>query len=177
MPPRSPLKQTRHHDWLDESDAEEPNQRPGRGARLAAGLPNRDSKHDSFKPERIAVRQKAAAAFSPATSTKSASPHQITKAQRNASRLSRQTPASNPKKIDVAVAWLRAELATGEQAAVEVESNARCAGIAPRTYDRARKRLGVTSRRIGFGRWAKYVIALPAVDGTPNGASTGAGAA
>jgi hypothetical protein len=71
-------------------------------------------------------------------------------------------------KPDVVVAWLRTVLAAGERAAAEVEAEALCAGIAPRTLDRARKRLGVTSRRIGFGRWAKYMIALPAVDGTPS---------
>jgi hypothetical protein len=95
------------------------------------------------------------------------SPQQSRQPQRSASRLSRQMPTSRPKKIDLAVAWLRAELARGERPAVEVESNAICAGIAPRTYDRARKRFGNTSRRIGFGRCAKYIIALPVVDGTP----------
>jgi len=85
-------------------------------------------------------------------------------------------PAPSRKKIDTAVDWLRAELATGERPAAEVEANALCAGIAPRTYDRARKRLGVTSRRVGFGRWAKYMIALPMLDRTPEASSTDAGA-
>jgi GH15 family glucan-1,4-alpha-glucosidase len=53
---------------------------------------------------------------------------------------------------------------------------ARYIGIAPRTYDRARKRLGITSRRIGFGRWAKYMIALPVVHGTPSEGANMAGA-
>jgi hypothetical protein len=88
--------------------------------------------------------------------------------QRSASRVARQTLPRALKKIDAAVAWLRAELASSERPAAEVEATALCMGIAPRTYDRARKRLGVTSRRIGFGRWAKYMIALPVVDGTPS---------
>jgi hypothetical protein len=71
---------------------------------------------------------------------------------------------------------LRTELAAGEQAAAEVEAKALCAGISPRTYDRARKRLGVTSRRIGFGRWAKYMIALPGLHGTPSEGANMAGA-
>lgn len=92
------------------------------------------------------------------------------------SRSPRKATAPSPKKIDIAVAWVWIELTNGEQAAAVVEAKARCAGIAPRTYGRARKQLGITSRRVGFGRWAKYMIGLPAVDGTPV-ASTGAGAA
>lgn len=85
-------------------------------------------------------------------------------------------PTQGPKKIDIAVAWLRTVLTAGERAAAEVEAEALCAGIAPRTYDRARKRLGVTSRRVGFGRWAKYMIVLPVVDGTPIEGANMAGA-
>src|SRR5262249_6047832 len=101
------------------------------------------------------------------TDTKSASSQSIRPRQHGVCRLVHRTPASIPRKIDLAVAWLRAELAAGERTAVGVESNAICAGIAPRTYDRARKRLGVTSRRIGFGRCARYMIALPLADGAP----------
>jgi len=79
------------------------------------------------------------------------------------------------KKIDLAVVWLRTELASGERPAAEDEAKALCIGISPRTYNRARKRLGVTSRRIGFGRWAKYMIALPVVDGTPSEGANMAG--
>ena len=81
--------------------------------------------------------------------------------------------APGPKKIHLAIAWLLTELATGEEAASVVEAEAVSAGIAPRTYDRARKRLGVTSRRIGFGRRAKYMIALPAAYATPKVESNG----
>jgi hypothetical protein len=150
--PRSSPKDTRRCDWPDEH---------------TAWRANRNSKPGSFEPHPLGLRDKAARAFSPATDTKSASPVLIPKPQRSASRLSRQTPISGPNRIEVAVAWLRAELAGGERPTAQVEAEALCAGIAPRTLDRARKRLGVTSRRIGFGRWAKYVIALPTVHGTP----------
>jgi hypothetical protein len=171
-PPRQTPKHARHHDWLEEYDAEEPNQRPGRKAALTGRRPNHDSKPDSFEPDRVSLRQKAVGAVSSARDARSASPQPIPQPQRSAPK----SLAPPPKKIDVAVAWLRAELASGERAAAEVEANALCAGVAPRTYDRARKRLGVTSRRIGFGRWAKYMIALPVVDGTPSKGANMAGA-
>ncbi len=95
---------------------------------------------------------------------------------RGAPKSSGQELAPSPKKIDLAVALLRTLLASGERPAAEVEAKALCAGISPRTYDRARKRLGVTSRRIGFGRWAKYVIALPGRHGTPSEGANMAGA-
>jgi hypothetical protein len=173
--PRPAPKQIRHHDWLDEYGAEELNKRPGRRATFTAGLPNLDSEPDSFEPDGIALRQKAVGAFAAARPTKSASREQIPQPQRSASRLSRQTLAPSPKKIDIAVAWLRTELAAGEQVAAKIEAKARSAGIAPRTYDRARRRLGITSRRIGFGRKAKYLMALPIVHATPSEAETEAG--
>jgi hypothetical protein len=172
-PPRPALKHSRRHDWIDEYSAEEPNQRPGRRETFTAGPPNFVSKPGGFEPGRIGLRQKAPRA----TDTRSAFPQQGPRPPRSAPKSSGQEPAPSPKKIDVAVAWLRAELASGERPAARVEANALCAGISPRTYDRARKRLGVTSRRIGFGRWAKYMIALPpAVDGTPSKGANMAGA-
>jgi hypothetical protein len=128
-----------------------------------------------LEPDRIAVRQKAAAAVSPVGGTRSVSPQKI-HPKRSASKSSGPMPAPGRKKIDIAAAWLRTELAAGEQAAAVVEAKALCAGIAPRTYDRARQRLGVTSRRIGFGRWAKYMIALPVPHETPSEGATMAGA-
>jgi len=71
--------------------------------------------------------------------------------------------------------FFNVELAAGEKVAAEVEAKARSVGIAARTYDRARQRLGIMSRRVGFGRKAKYLMALPVVHATPN-ASTEAGA-
>ncbi len=173
--PRPAPKQIRHNDWLDEYGAEDLNQRPGCRADFTAGLPNHNSEPDTFEPDGIALRQKAVGAFSPTRDTKSASPQQIPQPQPSASRLSRQMQAPSPKKVDTAIAWLCAELATGERVAAEVEAKARSVGIAPRTYDRARRRLGITSRRIGFGRKAKYMMALPVVHATPN-APTEAGA-
>ncbi len=171
-PPRPTPNHTRNHDWLDEYGAEEPNQRPGRREAVAAGRHIPVSKHDSCEPGQRGLRQKAARA----RDTRSAFPQQGPQPPRSASKSSSQGLALNPQKIDVAVAWLRTVLTAGERAAAEVEAEALCAGITPRTYDRARKRLGVTSRRIGFGRCAKYMIALPVVDGTPNATSTETGA-
>jgi hypothetical protein len=174
-PPRPTPKHARHDDWLDEHGAEELNERPGRAAAFTAGPPNSVSK-PGFEPDRITLRQKRAGAISPARDTKSASPQRIHQPPRSASKSSGQGLAPSPKKIDLAVALLRAELASGERPAAEVEAKALCIGISPRTYDRARKRLGITSRRIGFGRWAKYMIALPVVDGTPSEGANMAGA-
>jgi hypothetical protein len=171
-PPRRAPQQS-HDNWSDNYGSEEPNQRSRRGADLTAA-PKLDSKHDSFEPDRITVRQKAAGAVSPVGGTRSVSPQKV-HPKRSASKSSGPTPA-NPKKIDLAVAWLRTVLAAGERAAAEVEAKALCIGISPRTYDRARKRLGVTSRRIGFGRWAKYMMALPAAHATPSEGSNMAGA-
>ena len=171
-PPRPGSRQSRHHDWLDEHGVEEPNQRPGRREAVTAGPPNSVSKPTSCEPGRVGLRQKATRA----RDTRSAFPQQGPQPLRTAPKSSGQGLAPSPKKIDIAAALLRTELAAGEQAAAEVEAKALCAGISPRTYDRARKRLGVTSRRIGFGRWAKYMIALPVVDGTPSKGANMAGA-
>ncbi len=173
--PRPAPKQIRHNDWLGKDGAKDLNQRPGRRADFTAGLPHLDSEPDSVEPDAATLRQKAVGAFAAARPTKSASPQQILQSKPSASRLSRQTLAPSAKKIDIAVDWLRAQLATGEQVAAEVEAKARSVGITPRTYDRARQRLGVASRRIGFGRKAKYLMALPVVHATPN-APTEAGA-
>jgi hypothetical protein len=171
-PPRPALKHSRHRDWIDQYRGEEPNQRPGRREAVTAGPPNSVSKPASCEPGRFSLRQKAARA----RDTRSAFLKQGPQPPRSAAKSSSQGLALNPKKIDVAVAWLRTVLTAGERAAAEVEAEALCAGIAPRTYDRARKRLGVTSRRMGFGRCAKYMIALPVVDGTPNATSSETGA-
>jgi hypothetical protein len=109
-----------------------------------------------------------------ARDTRTAFPQQGLQPPRGAPKSSGLAPS--PKKIDIAVVWLRTLLASGERPAAEVEAKALCAGISPRTYDRARQRLRVTSRRIGFGRWAKYVIALPVVRVTPNEGANMAGA-
>ena len=171
-PPRPTPKHTRHHDWLDEHGVEEPNQRPGRAAAFTAGPHISVSKQDSCEPGRVGLRQKATRA----RDTRSASPQQGPQPPRSAPKSFGQELAASPKKIDLAVALLRSELASGERPAAEVEAKALCIGIAPRTYDRARQRLGVTSRRIGFGRWAKYMIALPVVHGTPSEGANMAGA-
>jgi hypothetical protein len=171
-PPRPTPKHARHDDWLDEHGAKELNERPGRRAAFTAGPHTPVSKPASFEPGRVGLRQKAARA----RDTRSAFPQQGFQPPRSAPKSSGPMPAPGPKKIDLAVALLRTELASGERPAAEVEAKALCIGIAPRTYDRARQRLGVTSRRIGFGRWAKYVIALPVVHVTPGEEANMAGA-
>lgn len=98
-----------------------------RGADLTAA-PWFGSKHDSFEQDGIAVRQKAVGAVSPVGSTRSVSPQKI-HPKRSASKSSGPMAAPDPKKIDIAVAWLRTVLTTGERAAAEVEAEARCVGI------------------------------------------------
>jgi len=172
-PLRPAPKKSRYHDWGDSNAEEERNQRAGRREAFTARPLNPVSKLDSLEPDRVGFREKAAGGSSPARGTKSVSPQP----RRNASRPSSQTQAPRPKKLEIAVAWLRTELASDERPAAELEAIALCIGIAPRTYDRARKRLGIVSRRIGFGRWAKYMIALPPVHVTPSEGANKVGAA
>jgi hypothetical protein len=63
--------------------------------------------------------------------------------------------------IDEAVDFLIEELSGGEVEARIIEANARDAGIAIRTLDRARATLRVISRRSGFGRNGKSRLSLP----------------
>jgi len=62
---------------------------------------------------------------------------------------------------DANAEWLRALLADGPLPAVEVKARARQAGIPPRTLDRLRQRVGVVSRRVGFGNSSHFELALP----------------
>jgi hypothetical protein len=165
-PPSPAPNQSRY--WGDDYGADEPKS-PRRKEAFSAGL----LKHGSLEEDGIAPGQKGVGPVSPVRERNSASPRQIRGRKHGPSS---RAQAQNPKKIDLAVALLRSELATGERPAAEVEAKALCAGICPRTYDRARHRLGVTSRRIGFGRWAKYVIALPGRHGTPSEGANMAGA-
>src|SRR5258708_7723037 len=61
--------------------------------------------------------------------------------------------------------WLD-EHGAGERGGGGREGSALCAGRAPSTYERAHTRRGVISRRIGLGRWEKYMRAPPVGDGT-----------
>jgi hypothetical protein len=64
--------------------------------------------------------------------------------------------------LDYAVAFLRRELADGRKILVnELNKRARAAKIAPRTLERARKKLKVQSHRTGFGRTAQHWVSLP----------------
>jgi hypothetical protein len=62
---------------------------------------------------------------------------------------------------DRADAFLLQELADGELSANELNRRAKAAGIADRTLDRARRRLGVVVRRTGFGRTGQHWVSLP----------------
>jgi hypothetical protein len=63
---------------------------------------------------------------------------------------------------DEAAEWLTGYLEHegGEAPAKKVKAEARAAGIAERTLDRARRRAGVTTKREGFGKDAAYVWRL-----------------
>jgi hypothetical protein len=68
---------------------------------------------------------------------------------------------SSLKPLEKAMDFLREKLGGGEVEATVVEADARDAGVAIRTLDRARARLGVISRRTGFGRNGKSWLSLP----------------
>jgi hypothetical protein len=75
-------------------------------------------------------------------------------------------PAAPPREpvqsaLEIAMAFLRRVLAEGERSAREVERMAEIVGIASRTLDRARKELGVVSRRTGFGPTLQHWLSLP----------------
>jgi hypothetical protein len=63
--------------------------------------------------------------------------------------------------LDEAKDFLRTELCTGEVETTVVDEQARRAGIARRTLERARQELRVKTRREGFGRDGKFFLSLP----------------
>jgi hypothetical protein len=73
-----------------------------------------------------------------------------------------QRPPPPPAKpLNRAIDFLKRELANGEVEAVEAEEAAKDEGIALRTLDRARRELGVISRRTGFGKIGRSWLSLP----------------
>ncbi len=162
-PPRPTPQQASHCEWLDEHGAGEASRPAGPTIRYSA------------QPPELNPRS-AGGALSRATRPKSTFADQISSLARSGSRSPGNDYVPNPKKIDTAVAWLRTELASGERMSTVVEAKARSVGIAPRTFDRARERLGIKSRRVGFGRSAKYIMILPVCHATPNALSSDAGA-
>jgi hypothetical protein len=68
---------------------------------------------------------------------------------------------SSPKPLVKAMDFLREKLRGGEVEAAVVETDASNAGVSARTLDRARAKLGVASRRTGFGRSGKSCLSLP----------------
>jgi hypothetical protein len=61
---------------------------------------------------------------------------------------------------DYAIAFLYRELAEGELSVRELKKRAAAAKIADRTLDRARKKVGVVSRRTGFGKEQRHWVSL-----------------
>lgn len=72
------------------------------------------------------------------------------------------TGATEHGELDEAADFLRAALGDGERTVRDVETEARAAGIAERTLNRARRAVGVSARRVGgvAGR-GTWVLSLP----------------
>jgi len=64
--------------------------------------------------------------------------------------------------LDEAMDFLREELRAGEAEFKVIDTQAKKAGIAPRTLKRARAELGIVSRREGFGVDGKFFLSMPA---------------
>jgi hypothetical protein len=61
-----------------------------------------------------------------------------------------------------AMRWIQEEFLTKQEIeAAEIIAWARNAGISAETLKRARKKLGVVTRREGFGPGAKYYLSIP----------------
>jgi hypothetical protein len=63
--------------------------------------------------------------------------------------------------LEEAMDFLREELRAGEAEVTVIDTQARKAGIASRTLKRARAKLGVVSRREGFGAEGKFFLSMP----------------
>lgn len=84
--------------------------------------------------------------------------------------------------VEDAAEWLRDRLGKGAEPAKTVKAEARRAGHAPRTLQRAAKRLGVQSRRQGFGEPATWELPsdasrAPSAPHTHSGATGATGVA
>lgn len=66
--------------------------------------------------------------------------------------------------------WLRQELVAGERASADVQAAARRAGISQATLARARRELGVISRRAGYEPGAGWLMSLPIAEKQGNSA-------
>lgn len=63
------------------------------------------------------------------------------------------SPGQRQRPIDDAVDFLETELARGPRPETEIRAKASLAGITKRTLDRAKKELGVESKKRGMGAW------------------------
>jgi hypothetical protein len=77
-------------------------------------------------------------------------------ASRSGARKQRAAPQS-----DEAYVWLVQTLAKGPVPNVEIQLRAQVDGVAWRTVERAKDRLGIKSRRLGFGDAGQWVWELP----------------
>ena len=64
-------------------------------------------------------------------------------------------------KLATAEGWLRTKLANGPARIVTLRREAAKIGIQPRTFERARKALGIVTKRIGFGPHGYVEVELP----------------
>jgi hypothetical protein len=85
-----------------------------------------------------------------------------------ASLLSQPAVEPEPSAVEEAMAFLRDALREGERLAEEVKQEGRVLDISPPTLKRARERLGVKSRREGFGRSGRWLWQLPSEAESPD---------
>ena len=69
-------------------------------------------------------------------------------------------PQVNDRALVEAMEFLRSALASGERPAADVLREADEAGIAEITLRRARKEMGVRTRREGFGKGSRLLLSL-----------------
>jgi hypothetical protein len=100
----------------------------------------------------------------------------------SAEHLLRKNPPERGAAVREAIEFLEETLADGPRPTAEVEAEARGCGITDKTFERARKKRGVKSRRVGgVGDKGKWVLDLPKsakdATSTPDVLSTLSGAA
>jgi len=76
--------------------------------------------------------------------------------------------------VAAAMEWLEATLADGKSPMQQVEARAAAFGIKGRTLRRARERLGVICRKVGFGVEGIWLLSLPAKGGSAASSEAGA---
>jgi len=67
---------------------------------------------------------------------------------------------NTPSKLDEAKGYVRDALANGAIESQLLEDGAIARGVAPATFKRAKNEVGVTSKKVGFGKDGKWHVAL-----------------